>query len=107
MYSHYLTLNPKGVVAPPRKLFPNWTKVSLRTMHDWRIKLKRANEKRSSQQVLHFPIPNLSSHKQRQLQLMLYLLKHIAVSIPKRKKLRHFERMFFVAMGKKISHMYV
>ena len=44
-----------GVVAPPRKLFPNWTKVSLRTTHDWQIKFKRANEKHSSEQVLHFP----------------------------------------------------
>ena len=34
-----------GVVTPPRKLLPNWTKVSLRTTHDWRIKFKRANEK--------------------------------------------------------------
>ena len=30
-------------------------KVSLRTTHDWRIKFKRANEKHSSEQVLHFP----------------------------------------------------
>ena len=45
-----------AVVAPPRKLFPNWTKVSLRTTHDWQIKFKRANEKHSSEQVLHFPI---------------------------------------------------
>ena len=37
-----------GVVAPPRKLFPNWTKVSLRTTHDWRIKFKRANEKQTA-----------------------------------------------------------
>ena len=44
-----------GVEAPPRKLFPNWTKVSLRTTHDWRTKFKRANEKHSSEQVLHFP----------------------------------------------------
>ena len=44
-----------GVVAPSRKLFTNWTKVSLRTTHDWRIKFKRANEKHSSEQVLHFP----------------------------------------------------
>ena len=48
--------NITGVVAPPRKLFPNWTKVSLRTTHDWRIKFKRANEKHSSEQVLPFPI---------------------------------------------------
>ena len=41
-----------GVVAPPRKLFPNWTKVSLRMMSQ----LKRANEKHSFEQVLHFPI---------------------------------------------------
>ena len=45
-----------GVVAPPRKLFPNWTKVSLRTTHDWRIKFKRASEIHSSEQVLHFPL---------------------------------------------------
>ena len=45
----------RGVVAPPRKLFPNWTEVSLRTTHDLRIKFKRANEKHSSEQVLHFP----------------------------------------------------
>ena len=44
----------EGVVAPPRKLFPNWTNVSLRTTRDWRIKFKRANEKHSSDQVLHF-----------------------------------------------------
>ena len=44
-----------GVVVPPRKLFPNWKKVSLRTTHDWRIKFKRANEKHSSEQMLHFP----------------------------------------------------
>ena len=47
-----------GVVAPPRKLFPNWAKVSLRTTYsscDWRIKFKQANEKQSSEQVLHFP----------------------------------------------------
>ena len=42
-----------GVVAPPRKLFPNWTKVFLRTTHDWRLKSKRADEKHSSEQVLH------------------------------------------------------
>ena len=41
-------------VAPPRKLFANWTKVSLITTHDWRIKFKRANEKHSSEQVLRF-----------------------------------------------------
>ena len=51
-------VNSQGVVAPPRKLFPNCTKVSLRTTHDWRIKFKGANEKHSSEQVLHFPIPN-------------------------------------------------
>ena len=44
----------RGVVAPPRKLFPDWTNVSLKTTHDWRIKFKRANEKHSSEQVLHF-----------------------------------------------------
>ena len=44
-----------GVVAPPWKLFPNWMKVFLRTTHDWRIEFKRANEKHSSEQVLHFP----------------------------------------------------
>ena len=44
-----------GVVAPPRKLFPYCTKVSLRMTHDWRIKFKRANEKHFSDQVLHFP----------------------------------------------------
>ena len=44
-----------GVVAPPGKLFPNWTKVSLRATHDWQIKFKQANEKHSSEQVLHFP----------------------------------------------------
>ena len=43
-----------GVVAPPRKLFPNWTKVSLRTTHDWPVKFKRANEKHS-EQVLYLP----------------------------------------------------
>ena len=45
-----------GVVAPPRKLFTNWTKVSLRTTRDWRIKFKRANKKHSSKQVLQFPL---------------------------------------------------
>ena len=45
----------KGVVAPPRKLFPNWTKISIRTTHDWQIKFTQANEKHSSEQVLHFP----------------------------------------------------
>ena len=54
-----LKLSEKGVVVPPRKLFPNWTKVSLRTTHDWQIKFKRANEKHSSTQVLHFPLRKL------------------------------------------------
>ena len=44
-----------SVVALPRKLFPNWTTVSLRKTHDWRIKFKRANKKPSFEQVLHFP----------------------------------------------------
>ena len=45
-----------SVVALPRKLFPNWTKVSLRKTHDWRItEFKRANEKHFSEQMLHFP----------------------------------------------------
>ena len=39
-----------GVVAPPRKFFPNWTKVSLRTTHHWQIKFKPANEKYPSEQ---------------------------------------------------------
>ena len=47
-----------GAVAPRQKLFSNWTKISLRMTHDWRIKFKRANEKHSSEQVLHFPINN-------------------------------------------------
>ena len=45
----------EGCVAPPRKLFSNCTKVSLRTTHVWRIKFKRVNEKRSSEHVVHFP----------------------------------------------------
>ena len=53
-FSSYLLIH-KSVVAPPRELFPNWTKVSLRTTHDWRIKFKRGNEKHYSEQVLHFP----------------------------------------------------
>ena len=33
-----------ALVAHPRKLFPDWTKISPRTTHDWRIKFKRASE---------------------------------------------------------------
>ena len=54
-----------GIVVSPRKLFTNWTKVSLRTTYNWRIKFKRANEKHSSEQVLHFPssfTPTKSHH---------------------------------------------
>ena len=37
----------RGVVTPPRKLFPNWTKAFLRTTHDWRIKFKRTYDKKN------------------------------------------------------------
>ena len=45
-----------GCCSTSSEALPNWTKVSLRTTRDWRIKFERANEKHSSEQVLHFPI---------------------------------------------------
>ena len=40
--------NQLGVVAPPRKLFPNWTKVSLERHMIGELKFNLANEKHSS-----------------------------------------------------------
>ena len=44
-----------GVVTSPRKLFPNWMKVSLRTTQIGKL---NSNEpmKNSSEQMLHFPL---------------------------------------------------
>ena len=38
-----------GYSSSSSKLFPNWTKVFLRTTHDWRIKIKRFSKKHSSE----------------------------------------------------------